>query len=68
MAQILSILALSTRAIKERILRRARNLEMTHCDIHADVNVIKEGTRNVSDNVKVTKGGAFIISISSYTY
>jgi hypothetical protein len=38
------------------------------CDIHADVNVIQEGTRNVDDNVKVTKEGAFIISISSYTY
>jgi hypothetical protein len=33
--------------------------ELTY-DVHADVEVIKEGTRTVDDNVKVTKDGALI--------
>jgi hypothetical protein len=29
-------------------------------DVHADVEMIVEGTRTIDDNVKVTKGGALI--------
>ena len=35
-------------------------------DIRADVDVIKEGTRSVDDNVKVTKRGTPIVSVSLY--
>jgi len=34
------------------------------CDVRADVDVIKEGTRSVDDNVKVTKRGTPIVSVS----
>jgi len=32
--------------------------ELTY-DVHADVEVIKEGTRAIDDDFKITKGGAF---------
>ena len=34
-------------------------------DIRTDVDAIKEGTRSVDDNVKVTKLGTPIISVTS---
>ena len=37
-------------------------------DVRADVDVIKEGTHRVHDNVNLAKHGAPIFSISSYTY
>jgi hypothetical protein len=39
-------------------------LQELGCDVRADVDVIKEGTRNVDDNVKVTKRGTPIVTVS----
>ncbi|KAI0274394.1 hypothetical protein BGY98DRAFT_71094 [Russula aff. rugulosa BPL654] len=71
MAQILSILALSTKAMKDwRIKANGRTFEAAHHvnnkvtvieevlqQVDGDIRGIQEGTRNVDDNVKVAKHG-----------
>jgi hypothetical protein len=50
---------------EEDLMTAARTLGVTH-DIRDDVDVIKEDTRNIDDNLKETKLGAPHPSDSSY--
>jgi hypothetical protein len=49
----------ATQELTHHVDNNVMEIQELTCDVHADVEVIKEGTRTIDDNIRETKGGAF---------